>query len=100
MTSVDRFVSTCRRWLWLHYGTSWQSLYTLYEITFAGSLAFESHSVAKCRSLLTSQHVPNCSNIWPNAGRSGCQTHKTSEVLLPLANSMRSDIPSCSGSPC
>lgn len=26
-----------RRWLWLHYGTSWQSLYTLYEITFAGN---------------------------------------------------------------
>eukprot|EP00435_Cladocopium_sp_Y103_P009886 s3202_g2.t1 len=26
-----------RQWVWLHYGTSYRALYTLYEITFAGN---------------------------------------------------------------
>ncbi|OLP89154.1 Sodium channel protein type 5 subunit alpha [Symbiodinium microadriaticum] len=26
-----------RLWVWLHYGTSYRSMYTLYEVTFAGS---------------------------------------------------------------
>ena len=29
-----------RQWMWLHYGTAYNSVYTLFEVTFAGSQGF------------------------------------------------------------